>query len=93
MDLEGRTVILVDNGVRTGGTLRMSIQALRALEPARVVVAVPHAAADTRTGLEAASDEVVCLDWHAWSGTVAMGYHRFEVPDYERIGEMLGSIT
>jgi putative phosphoribosyl transferase len=91
LELAGRTVLLVDNGARTGGTVRMSIRALRMLEPERVVVALPFAASETRAGLERAADAVVCLEWHSWSGTVAAGYHRFDVPDYQRIGEMLGS--
>jgi putative phosphoribosyl transferase len=89
LELEGATVVLVDNGVRTGGTIRISLRALRAAGCGRIVVAVPFAAAPTREPLQAEADEVVCLDWNDWSGTVAAAYRRFEVPDYDRIGEIL----
>src|SRR5262249_30835346 len=46
-DLRGRTVILVDDGLATGSTMRAAVAAVRRLGPARVVVAVPVGAADT----------------------------------------------
>lgn len=57
----GRTVLVVDDGVATGATLRAGLQALRALSPARVVVAVPVAPPEAVRVLEAQADEVVCL--------------------------------
>jgi putative phosphoribosyl transferase len=57
----GRTVIVVDDGVATGATMRAAIQALRQQNPARVVVAVPVAAPDTARRLEREADEFVCL--------------------------------
>jgi len=57
----GRTVILVDDGVATGATMRAAISALRQLGPAKIVVAVPVAPADTVQALEEVADEVVCL--------------------------------
>lgn len=57
----GRTVLLVDDGIATGATLRAGLQALRALAPARVVVAVPVAPPETVRALQAQADEVVCL--------------------------------
>lgn len=59
--VEGRTVLLIDDGVATGATLRAGLQALRSLSPARVVVAVPVAPPEARRMLEAQADEVVCL--------------------------------
>lgn len=57
----GRTVLFVDDGIATGATLRAGLQALRALSPARVVVAVPVAPPDTARALAREVDEVVCL--------------------------------
>jgi putative phosphoribosyl transferase len=59
--LAGRTVILVDDGLATGSTMRAAVRAVRQHGPARVVVAVPVAAAATCEELKAEVDEVVCL--------------------------------
>jgi predicted phosphoribosyltransferase len=60
LPLEGRTVILVDDGLATGSTMRAAVLAIRRLRPARVVVAVPVGARDTCEALRAIADEVVC---------------------------------
>ena len=59
--IEGRWVILVDDGVATGATMRAAIAALRRQSPARIVVAVPVAPPDTVDRLRSEADEVVCL--------------------------------
>src|ERR671924_773555 len=59
-DVAGRTVILVDDGLATGATMRAAIQALRRQQPARVIVAVPTASPDTCEALKAEADEVIC---------------------------------
>lgn len=59
--VEGRTVLVVDDGVATGATLRAGLKALRALSPARVVVAVPVAPPGVGRALEAEADDVICL--------------------------------
>ena len=58
--VDGRTVVLVDDGLATGSTMRAAVFALRRLRPARVVVAVPVGARDTCEGLRTVADEVVC---------------------------------
>ncbi|MBB5233360.1 phosphoribosyltransferase [Deinococcus budaensis] len=57
----GRTALLVDDGVATGATLRAGVTALRALSPARVVVAVPVAPPNACRTLRTLADGVVCL--------------------------------
>jgi len=54
-------VIIVDDGVATGATMRAAIQVVRRLRPARLVVAVPVGAPQTCAMLRAEADEVVCL--------------------------------
>jgi putative phosphoribosyl transferase len=58
--LAGRTVIVVDDGLATGATMRAAVRAVRAAGPRRVVVAVPVAASETCRAVEADADEVVC---------------------------------
>ena len=61
LDVGGRTVILVDDGVATGSTVRVALAALRPRHPARVIVATPVAAAETTSALRTECDEFVCL--------------------------------
>jgi erythromycin esterase-like protein/hypoxanthine phosphoribosyltransferase len=59
-DVRGRTVILVDDGLATGATMRAAIMALRQLQPARIIVAVPTASPETCDELKTEADDVVC---------------------------------
>jgi putative phosphoribosyl transferase len=59
-DVRGRTVILVDDGLATGSTMRAAVAALRKLQPAKIVVAVPVAVRLTCEELAEEVDEVVC---------------------------------
>ena len=59
-EVRGRTIILVDDGLATGSTMRAAVAALRKLQPARVVVAVPVGAPSTCAELTAEADEVFC---------------------------------
>jgi putative phosphoribosyl transferase len=61
LPLAGRTVILVDDGIATGSTIRAAIQALRRAKPGRIVVAIPVAPVDAVTDLRELADEVLCL--------------------------------
>ncbi len=60
-DLHGKRVILIDDGLATGATMRSAIKAVRTQAPAMVVVAVPMAPEDTVAALKREADEVVCL--------------------------------
>jgi len=82
--LRGRVVVLVDDGVATGATMRAAVAAAKRQGAARVVVALPVAAADAVAPLEAAADEVVCLHVPAWFTGVGACYDDFgEVSDAE----------
>jgi putative phosphoribosyl transferase len=61
LELSGRTVIVVDDGLATGSTMRAAVGALRQGSPARIIVAVPVAAAETLRRLQEEADSVVCL--------------------------------
>jgi putative phosphoribosyl transferase len=59
--VRNRTVIVVDDGLATGSTMRAAVQALRAMEPRSVVVAVPVGAAATCQILRSEADDLICL--------------------------------
>jgi predicted phosphoribosyltransferase len=73
----GRTVILVDDGLATGSTMRAAVLALRQHGPARIVVAVPVGAPETCGGLEDVADEVVCGRTPALFQAVGMWFDDF----------------
>src|SRR6266446_4861715 len=60
LELRGRSVILVDDGIATGSSMRAAIAALRQLSPARIVVAVPVATPETCQEIGAEVDDLVC---------------------------------
>jgi predicted phosphoribosyltransferase len=60
-ELRGRVVVLVDDGLATGASMRAAVTAVRQLQPSRVVVAVPVGAPETCLALRALADEVVCV--------------------------------
>lgn len=77
-ELAGKVVILVDDGIATGATMRAAIAAVRADHPARIVVATPVAAREALDVLSPLADEVVCLS--APSSFMAVGHHYVYFP-------------
>jgi putative phosphoribosyl transferase len=75
--LRGRTVIIVDDGLATGSTMRAAAQALRAHEPKRIVVAVPVAAQETCDEIGELVDEVVCVRTPQQFQAVGLWYDDF----------------
>ncbi len=61
VDVEGRTAIVVDDGIATGATMQVALQAARLRQPARLVLAVPVAPPETLRKLRHEADAVVCL--------------------------------
>ena len=79
--VEGRTAILVDDGLATGTTMRAAVEGVRARGARRLVVAVPVAPPDAVAALEAVADEVVCLQAPAGFGAVGAFYDDFHQLD------------
>lgn len=77
VDVTGKTVILVDDGVATGATMIAAVRALRALHPAMIVVAVPVAPQETCAILERLVDRFVCLMTPLYFGGVGNWYDDF----------------
>ncbi|WP_373185332.1 phosphoribosyltransferase [Halopseudomonas sp.] len=86
LELEGKTVILVDDGLATGATMQVAVSALRSAGVARVVAAVPVGAPDSCNRLRAQVDELVCLHQPEGFGGVGRWYRNFDqVSDSEVI--------
>ena len=87
--LSGRTVILVDDGLATGSTMRAAVEAVKQQSPASVVVAVPVGAPDTCSALRGLADEVVCLRTPSPFSAVGQWYRDFSQTTDEEVNALL----
>lgn len=90
LEVAGRTVVVVDDGVATGSTMRAAVAALRAQGAGRIVVAVPVGARETCRELAGAADEVVCPNTPAGFHAVGEWYDNFTQTTDEEIRALLG---
>jgi predicted phosphoribosyltransferase len=91
-DLAGRAVIVVDDGLATGSTMRAAVRALRQMQPARIVVGAPVAAADTCRSLAREADELVCVNTPEQFHAVSMWYQEFSQTSDEEVRSLLESV-
>ena len=87
--VEDRVVILVDDGLATGSTMRAAVAALRKKRPSKIVVAVPVGARETCTAIATLVDEVVCLETPDPFYAVGLWYEDFEQTDDVEVHELL----
>jgi putative phosphoribosyl transferase len=87
--IAGRTVVLVDCGVRSGLTMQAAIGAVKTMGPAKIVAAVPVASEQGRLAVTGMADELVCLAAPEPFGNVAVWYTDFSRPDDDAVGELL----
>jgi predicted phosphoribosyltransferase len=88
-DLHGKTVILVDDGLATGATMRAAVAALRQMGPGKIVVAVPVAAPEVHGHMEAIADEALCIATPDPFFGVGRWYQNFEQTSDEQVHELL----
>lgn len=88
-EVRGRTVILVDDGLATGATMRAAIAALRRQQPARLVVAVPVASRETCDELRPEVDEVVCAVTPEPFRAVGLWYEDFAPTTDDEVRDLL----
>ncbi len=91
-ELEGATVILVDDGLATGATMKAALEAVRRYRPRRVVVAVPVAPADTIDELRRVADDVVCLATPDHFVAIGRWYRHFDQVGDDEVRDMLASV-
>jgi predicted phosphoribosyltransferase len=89
IDPSGRVVILVDDGLATGATMRAAVRALRDKGPDRLIVAVPTAAAQTCDEFRAEVDEIVCAMTPDPFEAVGLWYEDFSQTSDEEVKELL----
>lgn len=93
LEVKGKNVLVIDNGIHTGSTVLAAIRALRKMNPSSLIVGVPVAAISTRKIVESAADELVCLKWPEPFGHVGLWYTKFNVPNEEQIREVLDRVS
>ena len=90
--LTNKTVILVDDGLATGSTMRAAVKAVRQLQPAQVIVAVPVGAPSTCARLAREADDVVCVRQPDPFVAVGLWYRDFEATSDDEVRSLLGTI-
>jgi len=93
LDVQGRTVILVDDGLATGSSMRAAVEALRSQHPARLVVAVPVGARDTCQELKCEADEAVCAHTPEPFRAVGLWYDDFSQTSDAEVRQLLNTPT
>lgn len=90
LDVADRTVVIVDDGLATGSTMKAAVRALRRMRPRAIVVAVPVAAARTCKELRSEADDVVCLRTPEPFQAVGLWYDNFAQTTDEEVHALLG---
>jgi putative phosphoribosyl transferase len=89
VDLTNKAVILVDDGLATGSTMRAAVQALRQSQPASILVAVPVGAPDTCANLREEADDVICAQTPENFSAVGRWYIDFSQTTDEEVCQLL----
>ena len=88
-NVANKIVILVDDGLATGSTMRAAVEALRKLAPSEIIVAVPVAAAETCDAFRDIVDEIVCVETPEPFGAVGYWYEDFSQTSDEEVHDLL----
>jgi predicted phosphoribosyltransferase len=91
--LEGKIVILIDDGLATGSTMMAAVKAVRQRHPAKIIVAVPVGARDTCDALATIADEVVCVRMPEPFSAVGQWYLDFDQTTDEEVRQLLRTHT
>jgi putative phosphoribosyl transferase len=89
VEVAGRTVIIVDDGLATGATMRAAVAAIRKLGPQRLIVAVPVGAEETCAMLGRQADEVVCAETPSPFRAVGLWYRDFPQSSDDEVRRLL----
>ena len=89
LDVEGKTIIVVDDGIATGSTMLAAVSALRQLNAARIIIAAPVVAASTYREMQRAADEVTAVIMPERFSSVGQWYEDFSQTSDEEVRELL----
>jgi putative phosphoribosyl transferase len=89
LEVRGRTVVLIDDGLATGSTMKAAVEAVRALGPARIIVAVPVGSPDTCREFATIADDIVCARAPEDFAAVGQWYDDFRQTTDEEVRELL----
>ena len=89
INIDGKTAIVIDDGIATGATTRAALRATRMRNPKKLVLAVPVAPTDSLAALRSDADEVICLEDHEFFGAIGFYYRNFNQIADDEVIEML----
>jgi putative phosphoribosyl transferase len=89
INVNGKTAIVIDDGIATGATTRAALRATRMRNPKKLVLAVPVAPTDSLAALRSDADEVICLEDYEIFGAIGFYYRNFTQVADEEVIEML----
>lgn len=89
VDVAGKTVLIVDDGIATGATIRAALRATRRGKPQTLVLAVPVAPAETIGALRAEADDVICLETYDDFGAIGLYYRNFAQVSDETVRDLV----
>lgn len=89
INVKDKTVILIDDGIATGSTMRAAIATLNEQQPKKIVVAIPVAPASTYKELQSEVDQVVCLQIPEYLSAIGLWYEDFSQTTDEEVKEIL----
>ena len=88
-DLVGKTIILIDDGIATGSTIKAALYTIKQQQPKAIVVAVPVAPPDVSKVLQEEVEEFVCLLTPEWLSSISLWYENFSQTSDEEVRYLL----
>ena len=91
MNLENKKVIIVDDGIATGNTLKMVVEIVKKSKPKKVIVAVPVAPREAIGQFKSITDEFICLETPLSFNAIGAHYRHFDQVENETVVKLLSS--
>jgi predicted phosphoribosyltransferase len=88
-DVKNRSIIIIDDGIATGATMKAAVISLKKKHPKKIIIAVPVAPVDSINEMKKIADEVICLEEHKIFGAIGNFYHDFRQVEDEEVINLL----